>query len=97
MIILGHQYVTVLLAKMLIWAPFTILNYHSGGGLWKNTPMASSLYSSNKIQICVFIYLLIFFQLGFTPCNPPQGIELQEKETQKDWGIQEICLERTYR
>ena len=28
-----------------------------------------------------------FFQLGFTPCKaeePLQGIELQEKETQKD-------------
>ena len=29
----------------------------------------------------------IFFKLGFTPCKteqPLQGIELQEKETQKD-------------
>ena len=36
---------------------------------------------------------------GFTPCKaeePLQSMELQEKETQKDSGIQEICLERTY-
>ena len=41
----------------------------------------------------------IFFKLGFTPCKaeqPLQGMELQEKETQKDQGIQEICLERIY-
>ena len=33
------------------------------------------------------IRLFFFFQLGFTPCKaeePLQGIELQEKETQKD-------------
>ena len=38
-------------------------------------------------------------QLGFTPCKteqPLQGMELQEKETQKDSGTQEIYLERTY-
>ena len=28
--------------------------------------------------------------------TPLQGMELQEKETQKDYGIQETCLERTY-
>ena len=42
---------------------------------------------------------MYFFKLGFTPCKadlPLQGIKLQEKETQKDQGIQEICLERTY-
>ena len=40
-----------------------------------------------------------FFKSGFTPCKaewPLQGMELKEKEAQKDWGIQEICLERTY-
>ena len=42
---------------------------------------------------------LSFFKLGFTPCKaeqPLRGMELQEKETQKDYSIQEICLERTY-
>ena len=42
---------------------------------------------------------LIFFLLGFTPCKaeqPLQGMELQEKKAQKDQGMQEICLERTY-
>ena len=41
----------------------------------------------------------IYFKLGFTPCKaekPLQGMELQEKEVQKDQSIQEICLERTY-
>ena len=40
-----------------------------------------------------------FFQLGFTPCTaqqPMQGMELQEKEAEKDNSIHEICLERTY-
>ena len=40
-----------------------------------------------------------FSRLGFTPCKPKQslrGMELQEKEAQKDYSIQEICLERTY-
>ena len=43
--------------------------------------------------------LYFFLKLGFTPCNaeqPLQGMELLEKETQKDQGIQEICLERNY-
>ena len=41
----------------------------------------------------------IFFKLGFTPCKaeqPLRGIELQEKDAQKDESIQEICLEITY-
>ena len=41
----------------------------------------------------------IFKKLGFTPCiaeQPLQGMEIQEKEAQKDYSIQEICLERTY-
>ena len=36
--------------------------------------------------------------MGFTPCKteqPPLGMELQEKEEQKDYNIQEICLEKT--
>ena len=39
------------------------------------------------------------FKLGFTPCKaeqPLERMELQEKEAQKDWSIQEISLERTY-
>ena len=37
--------------------------------------------------------------MGFTPCKaeePLLGMELQEKEAQKDYNIQEICLETTY-
>ena len=40
-----------------------------------------------------------FFLLGFTPCKaeqPLQGMEFKEKETHKDYGTQEICLERAY-
>ena len=40
-----------------------------------------------------------FFNWGFTPCKaeqPLKGMELQEKEAQKDYSIQEICLGRTY-
>ena len=42
---------------------------------------------------------LKFFLLEFTPCKaeqPLQGMELQEKEAQKYYSIQEICLEKTY-
>ena len=45
------------------------------------------------------ILALIFLKLGFTPCKaeqPLQGMKLKEKEVQKDYSIQEICLERTY-
>ena len=45
------------------------------------------------------LYLWLFFKLGFTPYKaeqPLQGMELQETEAQKDYIIQEICLERTY-
>ena len=40
-----------------------------------------------------------FFKLRFTPCKaeqPLRGMKLQEKEAQKDYSIQEICLERIY-
>ena len=40
-----------------------------------------------------------FFKLGFTPCKasqPLRGMGLQEKEAQKDYRKQKICLERTY-
>ena len=43
--------------------------------------------------------MIFFLELGFTPCKtgqPLKGIELKEKEAQKDYSIQEICLERTY-
>ena len=39
-----------------------------------------------------------FFKLEFTTCRAEQslrGMELQEKETQKEESIQELCLERT--
>ena len=37
--------------------------------------------------------------MGFTPCKaeePLPGMELQEKEVQKDCSIQGICLETIY-
>ena len=43
--------------------------------------------------------LHFFFKLRFTPCiaeQPLSGMELQEKEAQKDYSIQEICLQRSY-
>ena len=46
----------------------------------------------------VNIFIFIFLKLGFTPCNagqPLEGMELQEKESQKCSSIQEICLERS--
>ena len=50
--------------------------------------------------LVTLVDLFIFFiKLGFTPCKaeqPLRGMELQEKEAQKDYSTQEICLERTY-
>ena len=43
---------------------------------------------------------LHFFKIGihFTKAEQPlRDMGLQEKEAQKDYNIQEICLERTYR
>ena len=59
------------------------------------------IYSCHIGQFINFTYrcLLISFLLGFTPCKakqPLQGMELQEKEAQKDESIQEISLEKTY-
>ena len=55
-------------------------------------------FSCEKLLFCEILFCL-FFKLGFTPCKaeqPLRGMELQEKEAQKDYSIQEICLERTY-
>ena len=46
------------------------------------------------------VFFLYIFKLGFTPCKaeqPLQGMELQEKKHKKDYRIQKICLERTYK
>ena len=43
--------------------------------------------------------LLLFFKIFIHSCkaeHPLQGMELQEKEAQKDQSIQEISLKRTY-
>ena len=50
------------------------------------------LYSDSFISF-------LFFKLRFTPYKAEQllrGMDLQEKEAQKDFRIQEICLEKTY-
>ena len=55
-------------------------------------------WQSHPLILFILSIFLIFW-LGFTPCKaeqPLRGMELQEKETQKDFSIQEICLERTY-
>ena len=56
----------------------------------------TALKWSISLKGCSEVYIL---KLGFTPCKaeqPLESMELQEKETQKDQGIHEICLERTY-
>ena len=43
--------------------------------------------------------IIFFFKFGLTTCKaeqPLQDMKLQKKEAQKDYIIQEICLERTY-
>ena len=40
-----------------------------------------------------------FKKMGFTPCKaeqPLRGMELQEKDAEKEYSIQEIGLKRTY-
>ena len=44
-------------------------------------------------------FSFLFFKLRLTPYKVEQllrGMDLQEKEAQKDYRIQEICLEKTY-
>ena len=46
-----------------------------------------------------WITQIIFFQFRFTPGKaeqPLRGMDLQEKQAQKDQSTQEICLEKTY-
>ena len=44
-----------------------------------------------------FVFFYFFLKKGFWPhARPLRGMELQEKEAQKDSSIQKICLERTY-
>ena len=57
------------------------------------------LHSSWTQTILAGKSIRFVFKLGFTPCKAEQrlrGMELQEKKTEKDCSIQEICLERTY-
>ena len=43
----------------------------------------------------VFIYFYLFL-IGIHSMQPLPGMELQEKETQKDYSTQEIRLEKNY-
>ena len=52
-----------------------------------------NIYFMNYSRVVSILFM------GFTPCKAEQllrGMELQKKEAQKDYCIQEICLERTY-
>ena len=60
-------------------------------------------HQEDTLKYNFFVYLpfffFFFFKSGFTSCKaeqPLQGMELKEKETQKDLSKHEICLERTY-
>ena len=65
-----------------------------------NIDLKHPLRVNNKDPSSIFPKIpKLFLTLGFTPCKAKQplwGLELQEKEAQKDYSIQEICLKRTY-
>ena len=75
---------------------FCIYNFRK---IHRKTPVSKSLFKQScSPPACdfFFIFLFFFFKLGFTTSKaeqPLQGLELQEKEAQKDYSIQEICLE----
>ena len=49
----------------------------------------------DRVFISLISLIFSFFKLGFTPCKaeqPLRGMELQEREVQKDLSMQEICL-----
>ena len=49
----------------------------------------------DRVFISLICPIFSFFKLGFTPCKaeqPLRGMELQEREEQKDLRMQEICL-----
>ena len=59
------------------------------------TPTCSHWLWPHMLQFNLFLK-----EKEFTLCKAGQplwGMELQEKEVQNGWSIQEICLERTYR
>ena len=64
-----------------------------------------SIYWNSKssviiVELTLVVKKLFFKKSGFTPYKaeqPLRGMELQEKEAQKGYSRQEICLERTYR
>ena len=59
--------------------------------LSKNTPLCTQPHTHMYIYMYIHpIYMLTKVE------QPLSGMELQENEAQKDYSIQEICLERTY-
>ena len=51
-------------------------------------------FVDNKLNFFLWFFLIGIHSLQAE--QPLQGMELQEKEMQKDWGMQKICLEKTY-
>ena len=67
---------------------------------WKlKEKLSLVLETLSVLFIYLFIFVMFFLKLGFTPCKTKQtlrGMELQERKHKKDYRIQKICLEKTY-
>ena len=70
--------------------------------MWISTFEKNEFLRISGLQ-CIYLTKLecrpFFFLMGFIPCKaeqPLRSMEFQGKEVQKDYSIQEICLERTY-
>ena len=63
-----------------------------------NTALSKGNIFAKKNADISKIDRIVFFNLWFTPCKaeqPLRGMELQEKEAQKELNIQGISLERS--
>ena len=87
-----HRFLTVTLTVMLFLI-YCFLMMLVFALQWLSLHWEILIMLLSQFPLTLFVF---FLKLGFTPCNakqPLQGMELQEKEPQKDYRIQEISLE----
>ena len=85
--------------SMETWTTTRLEFLHGGKTIVQQILASEEINKSKRLGLVESQFFLFFVLLGFTPCKteqPLRGMELQEKEAQEDYNIQEICLERTY-
>ena len=96
--------------KLFIWENLVTQEFCSSLPSQTEAKKIPILFHDFLIKLCSFsganhhlrpskthLEFFIFFKLGFPPCKieqPLRSMEVQEKEVQQDWSIQEIYLEK---